>query len=193
MNFLLEIYPTTSSTSSFRAHYTVAFAAQTMSNNRIPKGDFPMTDAEEGGHKDIKQETISNNNTAIQSTEGTNDNESAHQSQEATTTGTQPNQQINNSDEDDEVGYVDSDKEVKEVMKGMKKWTKTPPFPHDAEYFFPKEPNTKRRIAKRALRLRGMVAQALGKGDKEAMKEKDGQQKSDLGNGDVVGNDKDGK
>ena len=147
-----------------------------------------MTDAEEGGDKDIKQETISNSNTAIQSTEGTNENESAHQSQEATTTGTQPNQQINNSDEGDDGGYVDSDKEVKEVMKGMKNWTKTPLFPHDAEYFFPKEPNTKRRIAKRALRLRGMVAQALAKGSAQVVEEKDGQEKSE-----VVGNDKDGK
>ena len=153
-----------------------------------------MTDAGEGGDTGFKEETINTNTTATQGTGMPDKNESAHQSQEATdTTGTQPSQQINTSDEDDDGGYVDSDKEVKEVMKGMKNWTKTPPFPHDAEYFFPKEPNTKRRIAKRALRLREMVAQALGKGDKEAMKEKDGQPKSDLGNGDVVGNDKDGK
>jgi hypothetical protein len=152
-----------------------------------------MTDAEEGGDKDIIQETISNNTTAMQENEGATENESAHQSQEATTTGTQNSQQINISDEEEDGGYVDSDKEVKEVMKGMKNWTKTPPFPYDAEYFFPKEPNTKRRIAKRALRLRGMVAQALEKGSAQVVEEKDGEDQSEVGDREVVENDKDGK
>jgi hypothetical protein len=151
-----------------------------------------MTDAEEGGDKDIIQETISNNTTAMQENEGATENESAHQSQ-ATTTGTQNSQQINISDEEEDGGYVDSDKEVKEVMKGMKNWTKTPPFPYDAEYFFPKEPNTKRRIAKRALRLRGMVAQALEKGSAQVVEEKDGEDQSEVGDREVVENDKDGK
>ena len=125
-----------------------------------------MSDALDGGDAGYKCKTINTNTATIQGTEGTNEDESTPQIQEAANTAsTQHSQQINISDEDEDEdgGHIDSDTEVKEVMEGMKNWTKSPPFPYDAEYFFPKEPRTKTRIAEQAFRRRRMLEEALGK------------------------------
>jgi hypothetical protein len=66
----------------------------------------------------------------------------------------------------DDSSSISSDKEVREVMEGMKSWTKALPFPDDAEYLFPKETHQRRRRGRWKSLLSGFLGSVFGGGER---------------------------
>jgi hypothetical protein len=73
----------------------------------------------------------------------------------------QPTTNPPEDDPNEDPATTDSDTEVRFVMEGMKSWTKTPPFPNDVEYLFPKETRRRRMEAQRQFQLRELGREVL--------------------------------
>lgn len=130
-----------------------------------------MTDTNQRGVKSMDGDTLT--------VEQTLQNMPVNRSQR---TGTAPDaqdiQSTNDATAEDDLDpdptATNSDTEVREVMEGLKTWTKSPPFPDDAGYFFPKETRERRQRAERGFRLRGLFSLAHGGGrEREEEKEVD--------------------